>query len=208
MELEELKKSGEALDKQLQKKTVTDEKQLTELINTYQANARKSLKHIHGIQRTSVIAGILILLVLMIAAFAIPTEIENKQTQVKAITFVAFLFATCLVGLWWDIKTFRWCKSIQVETMPVVEVSRRVAVFRKWTKYEIIAISIWAILFNVLYYWLMSFYTAPATLQALLIMCFLLCDMLIIYFLYKKFIYKQLNNINKNIDELKDICTE
>ena len=64
------------------------------------------------------------------------------------------------------------------------------------------------ILFNILNYWVMEYHLAPASVQALLITLFVVFDALIIYILYKKVIYKHLDNIKKNIEELKDICTE
>ena len=54
----------------------------------------------------------------------------------------------------------------------------------------------------------MEYHLAPASVQALLITLFVVFDALIIYILYKKVIYKLLDNIKKNIEELKDICTE
>ena len=47
MELDELKKSWNALNEQLQKEPIADEQQITELIAGYKANTRKlSLIHI------------------------------------------------------------------------------------------------------------------------------------------------------------------
>ena len=43
MELDELKKSWNALNEQLQKEPIADEQQITELIAGYKANTRKSL---------------------------------------------------------------------------------------------------------------------------------------------------------------------
>ena len=86
--------------------------------------------------------------------------------------------------------------------MPVAIVSKRMASFRRWTRYEIIAITVWVIIFNVLNYWVMGYYKAS------LIAFFVLCDVAIIYLLYKKVAYKHLNDIKKNIEELEDICTE
>ena len=54
----------------------------------------------------------------------------------------------------------------------------------------------------------MEYHLAPAGVQVMLITLFVLFDVLIIYILYKKVIYKHLDNIKKNIEELKDICTE
>lgn len=92
--------------------------------------------------------------------------------------------------------------------MSVSEVSRRMTIFRQWTKYEVIAISAWIVLFNALNYWVMEYHLASPGLQAALITLFVVFDALIIYILYKKIIYKHLNNIKTNIEELKDICTE
>ena len=43
MELDELKKSWNVLDKQLQKEPIANEKQITKLIAEYKTNTRKSL---------------------------------------------------------------------------------------------------------------------------------------------------------------------
>ena len=209
MELDELKKSWNALDKHLQKSPVTDARQLAELITTYRTRASKSLKSISNLQRASIAIGIVVALLLMsIIAFAGLQEIENPQVRIKVLVFTAFIAITIIGGLWWDIKVYQWIKNIHVDEMPVVEVSRRITTFKRWTKHEVVAICIWAVLFNGLYYWLMNFYNDPALLQALIIMLFIVCDTLIIYLLYKKVLYKHLDNINKNIEELKDICTE
>ena len=208
MELDDLKKAWTALDKQLQKTPVTDKKQLAELITAHKANMHKSLNSIYSVQRTSVIIGIIVVLLMLGAAFEVNSGIKDEQIRVKALFFIIFMTVTVISGLWWDIKSYRWGKSIHVDEMPVVEVSRRITVFKRWTKYEMIAICIWAVLFNILYYWLMDFYHAPALMQVLIIASFILCDILIIYLLYKKFLFRHLNNIDKNIEELKDICTE
>ena len=208
MELDDLKKSWAALDSQLQKSPMTDTDRLAELIATHKNRTRRSLKRLSGWQLTSVIMGIVALLFLIAIAFEIPKEAQNAQTHIKMMVFTAFIAITIIGGLWWDFKAYRWIKSIRVDEMPVVEVSRRVITFKRWVGREVITICIWALLFNGLYYWLMGFYNAPALLQALIIAVCLVCDALIIYLLYKKVLYKHLNDIDKNIDELKDICTE
>ena len=54
----------------------------------------------------------------------------------------------------------------------------------------------------------MDYYTLPLMVQAVLIGCYIILDTLLIYFIYKKVVYKHLDSIKKNIEELKDICTE
>ena len=65
---------------------------------------------------------------------------------------------------------------------------------------EIIAIIAWVIIFNILNYWVMGYYKASFGVQATLIAFFVLCDVAIIYLLYKKVAYKHLNDIKKNIE--------
>ncbi len=48
----------------------------------------------------------------------------------------------------------------------------------------------------------------PLGVQAVLLICYIIWDVILIYFIYKRLIYKHLDNIKKNIEELKDICTE
>ena len=45
-------------------------------------------------------------------------------------------------------------------------------------------------------------------LAIILLICYIIWDVILIYFIYKRLIYKHLDNIKKNIEELKDICTE
>ena len=208
MELDELKKSWNALNEQLQKEPIADEKQITKLIAGYKANTRKSLGRLVVIQRFSIGMGAAGLAVLLLIWLLLPTFGFNEQLQGKIVVFLGFIVVSIIAGMWWDWKTYRWNKNTHIDEMSVAEVSRRMAIFRQWTKYEVMGISIWIILLNILNYWVMEYHLAPAGVQAMLITLFALFDVLIIYILYKKVIYKHLDNIKKNIEELKDICTE
>lgn len=207
MELDELKKSWNALNEQLQKEPIADEKQITELITSYKANTRKSLGSIVGLQRFSIGIGAIGLAVTILIWFLLPSIFVNEQTQNKIAAFLIFIAISIIAGLWWDWKTYLWSKGTRIDEMSVSEVSRRMTTFRQWTKYEVIAISIWIVLFNVLNYWAMDYHKESISMQAALIFFFAVFDTLVIYLIYK-IIYKHLNNINKNIEELKDICTE
>lgn len=208
MELDELKKSWNALDAQLQKEPIADEKQIKELITSYKANTRKSLGYISSLQRLSIGIGALGLIILLLIGLILPTFLPNEHLQNKLAAFLGFIAISIIAGMWWDWKTYCWNKSTLIDEMPVAQVSRRITTFSQWTKFEVIAISVWIILFNVLNYWVMEYHQASAGVQAVLISAFVIFDVLIIYLLYKKLMYKHLNNIKKNIEELKDICTE
>lgn len=207
MELDELKKSWNALDAQLQKEPIADEKQIKELITSYKANTRKSLGFISGLQRLSIGVGALGLIALLLIWLVLPILLPDEHIQSKITAFIGFIAVSIIGGMWWDWKTYRWSKGTLIDEMPVAQVSRRITTFRQWTKLEVIAISVWVILFNILNYWVMEYYHESAGAQAVLITAFVIFDALIIYLLYK-LVYNHLNNIKKNIEELEDICTE
>ena len=187
MELDELKKSWNALDAQLQKEPIADEQQIKELIANYKTNTRHSLGRLVFLQRFSLGIG---------------------AVGLAIILFLAFITVTILGGMWWDWKTYLWNKNTLVDEMPVAEVSRRMSTFRYWTHYEVWAVAIWTIVFTALFYWVMDYYMLPLGVQAVLLICYIIWDVILIYFIYKRLIYKHLDNIKKNIEELKDICTE
>lgn len=208
MELDELKKSWNALDEQLKKEPIADEKQIAGMIAEYKTNTRKSIGRLTDWQRLSIGIGV-VGLVLLLVIWLLPSVFLIKDDwQPKANTLILFVGVSILIGIWWDHKNYQWIKNTKIDEMPVALVSKRMASFRRWTKYEVIAISLWVIIFNVLNYWAMGYYKASFGVQAILIAFFILCDAAIIYVLYKKVAYKFLNAIKKNIDELEDICTE
>lgn len=206
MELDELKKSWNALDAQLQKEPIADEKQIKELIASYRAKTRNSLGRISNLQRLSISFGAIGLAVLLLTWLFLPAFLPNEHLQNKIAAFLGFIAISIIGGMWWDWKTYRWNKATLIDEMPVAQVSRRMTTLRQWTKYEVIAISVWIILFNVLNYWVMEYHQASAGVQAVLISIFVIFDVLIIYLLYKKLMYKHLDTIKKNIEELEDIC--
>lgn len=65
MELDELKKSWNALDEQLKKEPIADEKQIAGMIAEYKANARKSIGRLTGWQRFSIGIGVVGLALLL-----------------------------------------------------------------------------------------------------------------------------------------------
>lgn len=203
-----MKKSWNVLEEHLQKGAVTDEKQIKQLIAAYKTNTRKSMGRLANLQRISLLTGVVVLIALVLAGLLLPTFIESDRLQKKMSVLLIFIGASILVGFWWDWRICRRIHQIRIDEMPIVEVSRRMTAIRQCFKYEIIAICIWAVAFYVLDYWAMDYYLASATRQATIIALFLGIGAVFIYLLYKRFIYRHLENIKKNIEELKDICTE
>ena len=87
MELDELKKSWNALNEQLQKEPIADEQQITELIAGYKANTRKSLGRLVVIQRFSIGIGTICLATLLLIWLLLPTFGFNEQLQEKIVPF-------------------------------------------------------------------------------------------------------------------------
>lgn len=208
MELDELKKSWNALDEQLKKTSITDEKQIASVIARHKANAHQSISRLTRWQRLSVRIG-LVCIALLLCSVLVPHLFPISEAwQRKLNVFVLFMGVSFLAGLWWDQRCYRWIKGTRMDEMPVAVVSRRMARFRQWMRYEIIAITLWVITFNALNYWIMDYYKAAFGVQAFLIALLVVCDAAIIYLFYKKVIYKYLDNVKKNIEDINDICTE
>ena len=200
MELDELKKSWNALDAQLQKEPIADEQQIKELIANYKTNTRHSLGRLVFLQRFSLGIGAVGLAIILLIWLLLPTFGFNEHLQNKIAIFLAFITVTILGGMWWDWKTYLWNKNTLVDEMPVAEVSRRMSTFRYWTHYEVWAVAIWTIVFTALFYWVMDYYMLPLGVQAVLLICYIIWDVILIYFIYKRLIYKHLDNIKKNIE--------
>ncbi len=208
MELDELKKSWNALDRNLPPNPVASDEEITRLIAHHKGNTSKSLGRIKKLQRLSILTGVVVLASLALAVLLLPQLTAGEGLQEKLSAFIAFIAVSLIAGVVWDWKTYRWSQAIHIDEMTVAEVTRRMTVLRRWTAYEMVAICAWLILFNVFNYWLMDYHHAPVARQLALIAFFLLFDAAVIYVVYKRKMYRHLNNIRKHIEELKDICNE
>ena len=102
MELDELKKSWNALDEQLKKEPIADEKQIAGMIAEYKANARKSIGRLTGWQRFSIGIGVVGLALLLVIWLLPSIFLINEEWQPKINTLVIFVGISILLGIWWD----------------------------------------------------------------------------------------------------------
>ena len=122
MELDELKKSWNALDAQLQKEPIADEQQIKELIANYKTNTRHSLGRLVFLQRFSLGIGAVGLAIILLIWLLLPTFGFNEHLQNKIAIFLAFITVTILGGMWWDWKTYLWNKNTLVdEHIPLLD---------------------------------------------------------------------------------------
>lgn len=208
MELDELKKSWNALNEQLQKEPIADEGQISRMIETCRTRNKKSLRHLLGVQRFSLGIGIVFSLFLIVLWIWLPESGLSPDALNKVILTLAFTSVSLAIGIWWDLKTYRWIKSIRIDEMSIVEVSRHMVTLRRWTRNEVMAAGTWILAFNGLMFWVADYHQASFIVQATIWAVYLFWDTLVFYIVYKKIIYKHLNNIKQNIEELKDVCTE
>ena len=127
MELDELKKSWNALDEQLKKEPIADEKQIAGMIAEYKANARKSIGRLTGWQRFSIGIGVVGLALLLVIWLLPSIFLINEEWQPKINTLVIFVGISILLGIWWDHKNYRWIRNTKIDEMPVAIVSKRMA---------------------------------------------------------------------------------
>ena len=119
MELEELKKSWNALDEHLKDKEFIKEEELEKLI-------RHADKGIHAIASLN-IKLILISLPILIL-FLAEVLLHNRLNPIYIIIIFAWIPALC-----WDIVTTRFLQRTQIDEMPLVEVISRVNRIHRWT---------------------------------------------------------------------------
>ena len=119
MELEELKKSWNALDEHLKDKELIKEDELERLIG-------HADKGIHAIARLN-IRLILISLPILIL-FLTEVILHNRLNPIYIIILLAWIPALC-----WDIATTRFLQRTQIDEMPLVEVIARVNRIHHWT---------------------------------------------------------------------------
>ena len=91
MELDELKKSWNALDAQLQKEPIADEQQIKELIANYKTNTRHSLGRLVFLQRFSLGIGAVGLAIILLIWLLLPTFGFDEHLQNKMARFLAFI---------------------------------------------------------------------------------------------------------------------
>lgn len=208
MELDELKKQWSKADNLLEQKPLASEEGIGKLIATGRNDMRQKLQRLSSIQRISLSVGTLLFLFFAIIGGCVPDIWADRISPQRCIFMLAFIVVSLIGGWIWDWKTFRWIRAIRTDEMSVVEVSRRMAIFQCQMRNEIIAICVWVVIFNALNFWVMGYHLAPLPTQVLVIVLLLGLDVLIIFILYKKVLYKYIKDIRKNIEELKDICLE
>ena len=80
MELEELKKSWQTLDRHLQTQNITTEERVAALVESYQRKTKRRLGNILSLLRASLAIGIVLLTIIGAIAVLLPAWYDNEET--------------------------------------------------------------------------------------------------------------------------------
>lgn len=200
MELDELKKTWNHLDKQLDKQPLTDEAELAKLMEQCRKNTGNHLKRILRVQRISLLVGCVALCMLLVwGVWTIPSVAPERLA--KHYGLISFLAVSLVAAITWDTLTYRKVSSIRVDVMPVAEVAQRMGRFRRRIRLELWVVSLWLLLFYGFNYWYNSIYLLELKSQLLHAAVVLLFDVCVVYFLYKYAIYRPLQRAEKSLKE-------
>lgn len=208
MELDELKKTWNRLDERLKQEPVTDSRQIEALIASYKSKAGHGVQRLARNQRLSMWLGGLAGIVLLVGGGLFSFLQLEGPLKMKMPVLLLFLTLSIAGGVWWDRKTYHTLRRLKVDEMSPLEVSRHIVTLYSWTRAEVVAVALWSILFALVDYWVMDFYRLPLTGQLVYFILVMLFMALVVGVAYWRLVYRHLDDIKKNIEELKTICTE
>ena len=208
MELDKLKESWQSLDEHLQRHSMTDERNIAELITAHKNSIKHGVGRLAYTQRWGMIIGALFFIAIIVVSLFSLTRIEDAILRQRLYTLVIFCLVLLALGGVWDWYTYKKIKEIHIDRMSILEVSKRMITIHKLACYEVIAICVLIPISTAILYFILGYQHYPANTQILIITITLIADILILYYIYKKLLFRHLNNIRTNINELKDLCTE
>lgn len=208
MELDELKKTWNLLDEKLKQETLADTRQIEALIASCKDKAGRGVDSLARNQRLSMWLGGVVGVALLVVGGLFSFLLLERPVRLKMLVLLLFSALSIAIGVLWDRKTFQWLRQLKVDEMSPFEVSQRIVTLYRWTRCEVVAVAVWAVLFIMLDYWVMDFYLRPLAGQVAFFVVALLFMGLLVGIAYWRLVYRHLDDIKKNIEELKTICTE
>lgn len=207
-ELDQLKKSWNLLNEEIQDKEFVTNEQLQEIINSCKKQAQRSVNRLNKFQMVSLGIGFVASLSFIILCVVLPQMEMSNTGRIKAIVAIPFFALTLVGGMYWDLKTYRFLLSMKVDELPVLDIIRKIQIFRKWAQREVMAIIIWIFLFMGLYYWLGDVYQQSLVGQIVFFAFSFVLDAFMLYFIYKKLVFNPIHDIKQNMDELNRLAQE
>lgn len=190
MELEELKKSWNALDEHLKDKELIKEEELNKLIG-------HASKGIHAIARLNIRLILISLPVLIL--FLAEIVLHNTLNPIYIIILLSWIPALC-----WDLFTTRFLQRTKVDEMPLIEVISRVNRIHRWMINERLFGTFFLLILAVLsfVYWQIWQYGVGMILFFIVLWGGALG---LILWIYRRKFLNRIQEIKKNLGELKEL---
>lgn len=190
MDLDELKKSWNALDQHLQDKELIREEDINKLI-------RHTGKGINAIARLNI--KLILISFPILAIILVDIRLCSMFN-----TFYLIVLAALIPALGWDLFTIRYLRRTQIDAMPLIEIVERVNRFHRWVIGERVIGTLFLLgiaAFSFVYWEVWQY-----GIGFILLFVFLWAGGLaIILWIYQRKFLVQIQEIKKNLDELKEL---
>lgn len=207
MELDELKKSWQTLDKKLESTPVTDADRLAELMTDNRLGANQGLRRLIRAHQWSLYGGGAVILLMLVVGYLQARKLPDFPA-LRTHLLLDFFALGGAMAILCDHYTYRFLRAIRIAEMTVVEVSRRMARYRRFVHYELWALAVWVLMFTALSYWSYGWYTLPWQAQLCLVGIILMLDVLLIGWFYHKMIFKPLKQTERHLKQMEGLCTK
>lgn len=190
MELDDLKKSWNKLDKHLKDKRFIKDEDIKKLINHTQNG-------ITGISRINKRLRYIALIAL--AVFALILTFTGRQAD---IVYYQTLFLLCIPALVWDIFSARYLVQTKIDEMPIITVIGRVNRYRRWVIRERFVAVAFVLAVSGLFFLQKHLWQTPAGATSYIAVW--AASILLLLWIYRNEL-GQLKEIKKNLEELKEL---
>lgn len=195
MELDDLKKSWNALDERLKQDEIIDEGSVERLIQSSKLKAERSKRKLLRIEKLSLIAGFCMLFLVL----------SMRGTFDGNFDCISIYFTVILcLGLPWDIYTYRYLKKTDILEMPIVTVVKRITRFHQFFIWESYVAA--ALFFSIalIQGYMEDILHRPTGTLILFIITWCIGGYITLRII-KHFFYKKIKIIRKNIAELQEL---
>lgn len=205
MELDELKKSWNLLNEQLVNSNLINEQAVNKLIMDRKSKITTGINKIAGWGKFSLFVGLVFAVAGTFFYFLLPEMNLPEERLYRMQILICFFAFSLLLGFCWDLKTYLWMRNTNIEEMPILTVIERINKFKLWTRNEIVALVLWMPALLFLIYYSFEFYTRPLVFQATQIIVWIILIPPVIYLIYKKMIYDNLEDVKRNIADINEL---
>lgn len=191
MELEDLKKSWNALDEQLKSQKFVKDEDICRLIQ----NTGKNISAIGQMNRRALAIAIPLLLLSTIGYF---------REGLFYDPFYIMVFILALPALCWDLFCLHYLKKTNIEEMPLVKVIARLNRFHSWMIGERVAGIAFVLILAAVFFYDRHVWQASTGVIIFFFVFWGLCFGFILW-IYQKKIMTRIKDIKKNLSELKEL---